>query len=187
MIYLATPYSHEDPLVREDRFRVVTKAAADLMQFGLLVYSPITHGHLLAQSGGLPKTWEYWKEHNSKMMLVCTHLVVLNIPGFKESIGVAMEIKLAEGRGLSTLIIQPGPGFASKVKQWVTPVVAGLKDMDRMPYGKHMGKLMQDVPASYLHWLWSNGLKEKADSDPVGKYIKNNLGALKIEHRDGIW
>ena len=30
-----------------------------------------------------------------------------------------------------------------------------LEDTDSMPFGKYgrEGKLMQDVPASYLHWL----------------------------------
>lgn len=30
-----------------------------------------------------------------------------------------------------------------------------LTDTDPMPFGKYKGTPMQDVPASYLHWLWS--------------------------------
>lgn len=54
-----------------------------------------------------------------------------------------------------------------------------------MPFGKHKDKPMQDVPADYLHWLWSNGLKGK--QTPVANYIRANLDALKMEHKDGIW
>ena len=32
-----------------------------------------------------------------------------------------------------------------------------LQDGDAMPFGKHRGVPMQDVPASYPHWLWANG------------------------------
>jgi hypothetical protein len=36
-----------------------------------------------------------------------------------------------------------------------------LQDTDKMPWGKYKGTPMQDVPASYLHWLWTN------ERDPV--------------------
>lgn len=62
-----------------------------------------------------------------------------------------------------------------------------LSDLDKMPFGAHQGKLMQDVPASYFHWLWTHGMKEKVSYDPVADYINRNLHALKKEHPDGIW
>lgn len=55
-----------------------------------------------------------------------------------------------------------------------------------MPFGKHKGEPMQDVPASYLHYLWQNGLKDDKQSS-VADYIRRNLNALKLEHRDGLW
>lgn len=61
-----------------------------------------------------------------------------------------------------------------------------LKDLDPMPFGKHREVPMQDVPASYLHWLWSNGKKEDKQC-PVADYIRRNLSALKQEFTDGIW
>lgn len=60
-----------------------------------------------------------------------------------------------------------------------------LTDLSPMPFGKHKGKAMQDVPASYLHYLWTNGLKEESSS--VAMYIRQNLNALKQEYSDGIW
>lgn len=61
-----------------------------------------------------------------------------------------------------------------------------LTDTDPMPFGKHKGIPMQDVPANYLHYLWANGLKEDKQSN-VADYIRRNIGALKQEHKDGIW
>ncbi len=61
-----------------------------------------------------------------------------------------------------------------------------LTDEDRMPFGKYKGQRMSDVPASYLHWLWTNG-KEADQVCPVADYIRRNLDALKMEHKDGIW
>lgn len=54
-----------------------------------------------------------------------------------------------------------------------------------MPFGKYKGKRMQDVPANYLHWLWTNGKEQ--DDDPVADYIRRNLNALKKENPDAIW
>lgn len=60
-----------------------------------------------------------------------------------------------------------------------------LEDLDPMPFGKYKGKPMQDVPANYLHWLWTNGKEQ--DDDPVADYIRRNLNALKKENPDAIW
>ncbi len=61
-----------------------------------------------------------------------------------------------------------------------------LKDTDKMPFGKYKGEEMQDVPASYLHWLWTNG-KDRDPRCPVADYIRRNKDVLAAEHTDGIW
>jgi hypothetical protein len=43
---------------------------------------------------------------------------------------------------------------------------------------------MQDVPAQYLHWLWTNGLDRKSE---VADYIRRNMSSLKQEYHDGVW
>ena len=69
-----------------------------------------------------------------------------------------------------------------------------LTDLDKMPSlskykpsGEHQGKPMQDVPASYLHFLWTEFGKEHDKQCPVADYIRRNIGALAKEHPDGIW
>jgi uncharacterized protein (DUF3820 family) len=57
-------------------------------------------------------------------------------------------------------------------------------DLDLMPFGKHVNERLQDVPAMYLHWLWS---KRPISDKRLEAYIRNNLSALKKEHPDGIW
>jgi hypothetical protein len=61
-----------------------------------------------------------------------------------------------------------------------------LNDLSPMPFGLHRDVPMQDVPASYLHWLWVNGKREDKQC-PVAEYIRRNLPALQREHKDGIW
>lgn len=38
--------------------------------------------------------------------------------------------------------------------------MAKLDDNSEMPFGKHKGMKMIDVPASYLLWLYDNDLKD---------------------------
>lgn len=59
-----------------------------------------------------------------------------------------------------------------------------LNDDDPMPFGKHKGEPMRDVPASYLHWLWQ---QRPISNRKLENYIFNNIEALKREHKDGIW
>lgn len=79
---------------------------------------------------------------------------------------------------LALLVDQYKKVDAAPVKEQTTT----LDDTDPMPFGKYKGKPMQDVPASYLHWLYCAGAK-----DPVKAYIEKNLTALRQEHPDGVW
>lgn len=52
-----------------------------------------------------------------------------------------------------------------------------MTDESLMPFGKHKGKAMANVPAHYLLWLWEN-----ADlRDPLKAYISENLEVIKDE------
>lgn len=58
-VYLATPYTHDDEAVEEERFERVSIIAGHLMNQGYIVYSPISHNHPIAKLVKLPGTWEY--------------------------------------------------------------------------------------------------------------------------------
>jgi uncharacterized protein (DUF3820 family) len=45
-----------------------------------------------------------------------------------------------------------------------------------MPFGKHEGKKMANVPASYLLWLYDNGC-----FGDIKEYIEDNMDSLKKE------
>jgi uncharacterized protein (DUF3820 family) len=58
------------------------------------------------------------------------------------------------------------------------------QDTDRIRFGKYKNMMLQEVPASYLHWLWT----KRPLADPhLEAYIKKNIRALAQEHPDGIW
>lgn len=107
MIYLATPYSHPDPAVREMRFREACRHAAFLMRAGQVVFSPIAHTHPIATQNGLPGGWDYWRRVDSEFLLRCDGLTVVQMDGWKESKGVAAEISLAKTYGVPVAFMRP--------------------------------------------------------------------------------
>ena len=100
LVYLAVPYTHEDPEIREKRFQAVNKVAGELIQKGEFVYSPISHCHPIALLCSLPKEWEYWDEYCRVCLNCCKKMYVLMMDGWKESTGVKAEIKIAEEMGI---------------------------------------------------------------------------------------
>jgi hypothetical protein len=96
LIYLAAPYSHDNPLVREGRFQQINKAASTLMKAGLHIFSPISHTHPIALAGGLPTGWDFWCAYDTAMLEACFAFVVLTLPGWDTSKGVAEETKIAQ-------------------------------------------------------------------------------------------
>lgn len=94
-IYLATPYSDPDPAIRAARFVAVNRVAARLMSEGLLVFSPISHGHPIALSGDLPRGWEFWREYVIPFIEWCDEVHVFMQPGWEDSVGVSAETLIA--------------------------------------------------------------------------------------------
>lgn len=100
-IYLATPYSHDDPFVRLARFYEVNRIAARLMEQGYTVFSPISHSHPIEQNLDADKQgWEFWAGQDIPMLEACDRLMVLMLDGWRESTGVTGEIEHARSIGM---------------------------------------------------------------------------------------
>ncbi len=59
-----------------------------------------------------------------------------------------------------------------------------MNDDSIMPFGKHKGEKLANVPASYLLWL-NNEMDEKPperrEQIELKKYIESNLDVLRME------
>lgn len=106
-IYLAGPYSHKLAGIRHSRFMALTRKTVELMNEGHVVYSPITHGHTIAEHFELPKDFTWWKKHCTEMLRHSSKLVVVLIEGYADSAGVAAEIKIAQSCGIPIEYINP--------------------------------------------------------------------------------
>lgn len=101
MIYLACPYSHPDPAVRQARHEAANRAAARIMEEGRLVFSPLSHSHPVEQHMAEIHDTAWWMRQDLAFMEHCTECVVLTLPGWRDSKGVAIEIAWFEARGRS--------------------------------------------------------------------------------------
>lgn len=104
-VYLACPYSHEDPQVREQRFNEANICAGKLMDAGFIVYSPISHSHPIAVAHDLPKGWSFWGRIDETFVHFCTAVFILKLPGWEESTGVKAEMELAAKYGKPILFL----------------------------------------------------------------------------------
>jgi len=107
MIYLASPYSHPDSTVREERYQEALKCAVALAGSCGVPYSPIVHWHVAAKLHKLPTDAEFWKYQNKVMLELATSVTVLRLPGWESSAGVAQELTWANERKLKVVFIDP--------------------------------------------------------------------------------
>ena len=95
LVYLASPYTHTDPEIREKRFKDVCKAAAVLFSKGYFVFSPIAMTHPISSQNNLPVPYHFWQEFDELMISRSDYFVILKLDGWEKSVGVAEESKFA--------------------------------------------------------------------------------------------
>jgi hypothetical protein len=99
-IYLASPYTHDDPEIERERFVKACETAGKLIQAGHIVYCPIAHSHPIKEAtADLPGTWEFWKPIDDFFIGKMEALVILILPGWAQSKGVQGEIMIARPLG----------------------------------------------------------------------------------------
>jgi nucleoside 2-deoxyribosyltransferase len=107
MIYLASPYSDPNPVVMEERFRAACIAAGELMNQGLVVFSPIAHTHPIAVACNLPRGWDYWHQFDLEFIRAADALIVLRLPGWNKSKGIDGELSIARDLCIPIDFIDP--------------------------------------------------------------------------------
>jgi len=95
MIYLISPYTHQNPLVRAERARKVGRVALALAEEGIMSISPVFYGHQLEEKFHVHLPYEFWLSWSRGVMAKCSAAYVVALPGWRESRGVREECKLA--------------------------------------------------------------------------------------------
>ena len=95
-VYLASPYTHNEPSMMEARYIQTRCAVAELLINKVSVYSPIVHCHSLAKRHNLPKDAEFWAWYNFSMLGRALEMWVLTFDGWEDSVGVQGEVDFAD-------------------------------------------------------------------------------------------
>jgi hypothetical protein len=108
LTYLAQPYWHSNPLVRQQRVEIGAAAAAFLMQGGWRVFAPVQQGDTVRHY--LPSVFvhdhRFWMEQDLPMLEALGHLHLLPLPGWRESRGLAEELKLCRDSNIPVRVLQ---------------------------------------------------------------------------------
>jgi hypothetical protein len=107
LVYLACPYGHHSAIIREQRFRIVSVVAARMTLLGYNVFSPISHSHPLFTVENMPADWSFWEKVDMVYLELSRKLVVLQLDGWAESIGVAAEMKRAHELDIPIIYLNP--------------------------------------------------------------------------------
>lgn len=90
-IYLASPYSDPDPLVRKNRVRLAEAKAIELMEAGNQVFSPVVYGGRMVELG-CELDDAYWDEWSMSFLQKWAEVLAFyRIDGFRKSEGMTKE------------------------------------------------------------------------------------------------
>lgn len=107
MIYLASPYSHPDPKIRQSRYEAVVDYYAALIRQKKVVFCPIAMSHPVDVKLGLNDEWETYMQADQKILAICDELVVLCLAGVEKSRGVTAEVAFAKSHSIPVRYVHP--------------------------------------------------------------------------------
>lgn len=107
LIYLSSPYTHDNPFVRSYRFLESARAAAwILIKLRLVVFGAIAHSEAFVPYR-LPVEWEFWADFDTVYIQRSKEVWVLCLPGYTNSMGVTTEVKIARDLGRRIVYMIP--------------------------------------------------------------------------------
>jgi len=93
LIYLASPFSHINPAIRQHRFEQARRFTIEALRDGQALFSPIVYGMDMEKEIGT--AYEPWLALNKAMILACDELWCLCLDGWSDSRGVKWELEFA--------------------------------------------------------------------------------------------
>ena len=105
IVFVSSPYTHDDKEVLEQRVRDVTKYSAHLLNRSVQAFSPIVYGHVVAVAHDLPGDWQFWQAFCETYLSRSAVMHVLCLDGWKQSTGIGGEIAFCEANSIPYVFI----------------------------------------------------------------------------------
>ena len=118
-IYIAGPYTHEKPEIRQARFEQLSKIAGDVMRLGYWPYSPISHSHPIAEYSEIKGDWDAWEKIDKAEIENCDAMVVVCLCGWSHSVGLKKEKIFADNRSIPVLLLENDDKTVETLKQFL--------------------------------------------------------------------
>ncbi len=122
LVYIASPYAHPSPDVREARLEAVRHVCGRMVNEGKIVMSPLVYLGELALRGVHPP--QGWYAFDLQLLARCDELIVLQLPGWDASRGVLVEIAGAQTKGLPVRLM------SLEEAELPQEILRGLRDGD---------------------------------------------------------
>lgn len=107
LVYMATVYT-KHPAGLERAFVDACELAGELIRKGVNVYSPIAHTHPIAKHANMdPLDHDMWLAFDEAMMDASDALVVMTMPGWQASKGIAHEIRRFQANNKPIYYLDP--------------------------------------------------------------------------------
>lgn len=106
MIYLASPYTHENPEIVKQRVNIAGQVSAKLLELGIHSISPVVYGQALIEHGQMTdSSWDYWGKFCGDIMDICDQMYILDIDGWNDSKGIIGETDYMKILGKPVLLL----------------------------------------------------------------------------------
>jgi hypothetical protein len=119
LLYVASPYSHVNPAIREHRYRTACRASALLMKSNIVVFSPLSHSVSIAKIGDIcDMEHAFWMSMDLPVLRRCDELLILGLEDWERSLGIQYEMFEALSRKMPiTLIDEADIDLLPKVRK----------------------------------------------------------------------
>ena len=97
--YIASPHTHADQEVRAARLLAARFVTGDLIEKGVVAFSPIVYSQALANCCDTAPV-DGWYEFDLNFLALAEGMTILELPGWEASPGILLELAFAKARNI---------------------------------------------------------------------------------------
>lgn len=105
--YLGLPYTNGSRFMLNFRAEISNLIASELVKEGRIIFAPISAWHHIAMKYDLPTSFEYWARLDEEFIKISKKLLIIRLPGWRESSGIELELSLADKYDVPVEYIDP--------------------------------------------------------------------------------